>query len=57
MIAAQREGIEVAKRRGRVLEFAVGDDRDFLLGEAAMRAQGLVQPREVVLVARGADAL
>src|SRR5688572_31836918 len=57
LFRSQVEGVEVAQPAVRVQagQFAVQDQRHALLADAAMRAQGRVQAREVVPGGRCAD--
>src|SRR5512134_2594234 len=51
------EGVEVAKRgrTGQVRQLSVDDERNLLLGQAAMRTQRLVEGGQVVPVFRRSD--
>src|SRR4051794_37446086 len=57
MVAPECESVEVSERAAHACEFSVGYDGDFLLAQSAMRAQGFVEPGEIMAFAARADPL
>src|SRR5215210_3069253 len=56
-VAADEEGVEIAQRVRQVLGFAVHDNRNGLLREAAVRTQRLIQSGKVMPRTAGSDHL
>ena len=57
MVQANRECIEIPQRIAQSRRLAVHYNWDFLLGNAAMGAQGFLQGGEIMLALAGADHL